>query len=105
MAQANPPYLMQKLWFVTEFKHPDMNSLGEESYCLAQVVSAAEFLKSLETSLLAITPRDFEIGIARHGLTKRLIVMPKGGDRMSTRTKASNKCAFSIPSTASTKHT
>lgn len=79
LVQANPPQLMQKLWFVSEFKHPDIMSLGEESYCLAQVVSAAEFLKNLEPTSLAITPRDYELGIARYNLTQRLINTAKGG--------------------------
>ncbi len=75
VVQANPPRLTSRMWFMSYYlRTDDTYGIGEGGYCLTQLVSAVEFAKECDASVLAdITDDEFARGLEVHSLTQAFI--------------------------------
>lgn len=85
LLQANPPQIEQILWLCSSFRHPALLvRRGEEAYCLANLASAVEFLRSSYSASFELPDRHvYDALLLRYTLTLRLMVACKEGDLAS----------------------
>jgi len=89
LIQANPPNIEYNLWLCSEFRHPTLLR-GEEAYCLAQMTSAVEFVRTATATSFEVGKDKYIYFMRRYSSTLKLLIACKEGDLAQTRDLVEN---------------